>query len=157
MERSGDSCACPDRGSQKTSFFPSRLPDEAITAYGLPSKGVYSRIWVVTNVPRQIRESSCVTSARKPPFAGRCENNTLFAFSVHLQKHEVRPQLATILNAHDIIVPRAIIFWRCGRGLPVFLARASELPTPTYTIRDIRMAVKAISRTPLFRPALQTL
>jgi hypothetical protein len=72
--------ACNDHGSQGISFVPSRLPGETITAYGLLTNGIYSRTWVGANVPKQIRENCCVTSARKPLFTGSCEDNTLFAF-----------------------------------------------------------------------------
>ena len=72
--------ACTDFGSQGISFVPSRLTGLAVTAYGLLTNGIYSRTWVGPNVPKEIRESCCVTSARKPLFRGSCEDNTIFAF-----------------------------------------------------------------------------
>jgi hypothetical protein len=72
--------ACTDRGSQGMFFVPSRLTYGALTAYGLLTNGIYSRTWVGSEVPAQIRENCCVTSDRKPIFTGSCEDNTISAF-----------------------------------------------------------------------------
>lgn len=85
--------ACTDFASRCSFYVPGRVRVTSHAVYFLLTRGVYFRVHMGGNVPREIRELCCVTSAEKFVFTRNCENKTVDAFGHLLSTAKPAPGL----------------------------------------------------------------
>src|SRR5260370_907091 len=71
---------CTDFYSQNNFYSPCEVTGSQIKSYGALTRGIHFRLFVGADLPEAIRNSCCISSARRPIFTGDCTNISAHAF-----------------------------------------------------------------------------
>jgi hypothetical protein len=84
---------CTDFGSRNMVFAPSTTKATAYPYHAFLARGIWFRVFTGANLPQDIRDRCCVTSARKPIFMEDCEDGLLHAARRLHKTAKIAPRL----------------------------------------------------------------